>query len=317
MNESDIYVPPFHVGRHLIYHKFVSAYAKLMSYHDFESNIYRSLLPYVKQNTTLIDCGCGTGRIAKLFYHKARKIFAYDASSSMINYLTSQKYPNLRAEVACLGNEKPITETKNDSSIRNHSSFPQSSTNFSLPKINLNLPDFSFKGNNLYPKCGVHQKCPIEGGNRTFPATISFNPLKSSSEKFVIVAAWSLSYVKQDNWGDPKWKKYISRVIKAWERNFDPEYIIIFETLGTGTKVPTRKGDILAHEPEFRSVSIRTDFLFPNFEEAKKFLVFFFGEKATTKFLNKAFLLNKSKNVCVPEVTGMYVKDRKKGRDKR
>jgi len=122
----------------------------------------------------------------------------------------------------------------------------------------------------------------------------------------IVVAGWALSYVKQDNWGDPKWPTYVSDVIRAWERDFRPRAIVIFETLGTGVTAPTRKGDILDHEGAFQACTLRTDYLFRDETEAMEHLTFFFGAKSARRFLTVGSVLEE-RGILIPEVTAMYM----------
>ena len=312
---SSSLIPPCRVGRHLMYEKFCTAYDAFISHHDYQNKVLREIEPYIDHNTVVIDCGCGSGRITRLLQNKVKRIMAFDASCSMVEYMANQNYENTYCSVARLGEEFQL-----------HKQSPETFSVMSDPfcmlskysRTKRSLPSFPFY-KWTSPVGPIENSVPTSHSqhqpkNRLLIPKVSLAPnssgreiLKADKENYVVIAAWSLSYVKQDNWGDAMWPTYVSNVIASWEKTFSPNYIIIFETLGTGNTQAKRKGDILYHEPGFRLNLLRTDYAFSSVLEAKKFLTFFFGQVSAGSFISK--LREENNQFILSEVTGSYIKN--------
>ena len=65
----------------------------------------------------------------------------------------------------------------------------------------------------------------------------------------VVVCAWSLNYVMIANWGETKWHATMNATLEGIYSLLDrsrPSFVVVVETLGNGTEVPTRKSTYTA-----------------------------------------------------------------------
>jgi ubiquinone/menaquinone biosynthesis C-methylase UbiE len=128
-------------------------------------------------------------------------------------------------------------------------------------------------------------------------------PLEDSSADLV-VSGWSICYLGSSNTAD--WQQNVRRTLAEVRRILRPGgAVIIFETMGTGTKTPDPpaflKGyyDMLTYEYGFVREMMRLDYRFESVEEAEQLTRFFFGDELADRVAREQL-------VHVPECAGMW-----------
>ncbi len=129
-------------------------------------------------------------------------------------------------------------------------------------------------------------------------------PLKSQTADLTITG-WSLS--SAISWHEGNWKKPIGNAIDNMLRLLRPSgTAIIIETMGTGSQTPhPPTAELAAYynwleaEHRFNSTSIRTDYQFPNLQEAERLTRFFFGDELADRVVRDNL-------ITLPECTGLW-----------
>lgn len=115
-------------------------------------------------------------------------------------------------------------------------------------------------------------------GNNREVHTFGLQP--SSAD--VVLAGWTLSYVKAEVWSSLTWDVEVKRVLADLRALLRPHgSLVILETLGTGNEEPNRRNLFYAllEEAGFHFQWFRTDYRFVDWDEAIALTRFFFGNK--------------------------------------
>ncbi len=120
----------------------------------------------------------------------------------------------------------------------------------------------------------------------------------------VALSGWSICYLVV--WNETRWQAELGRGLEEMQRLVRPGgYLVILETLGTGTASPRPPENLEAYftyleEEGFRRTWLRTDYHFASQEEAESLLPFFFGEEMLAKTETRGG------EVFLPECTGIW-----------
>lgn len=121
----------------------------------------------------------------------------------------------------------------------------------------------------------------------------------------LVIEGWGLGHLVIWNWG--RWEEELELALSEMGRVARTGGVmLLFETLGTGTKVPeppTRELSLLYERLEnhygFQRKCIRTDYRFESLDEAVRLIGFFFGEQRAEKTRSLG-------RQIVPECTGIW-----------
>jgi hypothetical protein len=120
----------------------------------------------------------------------------------------------------------------------------------------------------------------------------------------IIVSGWSFSYLPV--WHPDTWRAELERALAEMQRVLLPHgSILLLETLGTGRVTPKPPATLEAYydwlaERGFNHTWLRTDYHFPNLQEAFDLTRFFFGEEMCASLMEGPF------SVTLPECTGVW-----------
>lgn len=119
----------------------------------------------------------------------------------------------------------------------------------------------------------------------------------------LVVSGWSVSYLAV--WHPETWREELTRWLDEMRRVLEPGgFIVLFESLGTGTETPIQLKHLKDFYPWLEEVGfqnkwIRTDYKFESLTEAEELSRFFFGDELGDKV--------KANNwVILPECTGVW-----------
>ncbi|KAG5477742.1 hypothetical protein LSCM1_05040 [Leishmania martiniquensis] len=307
-------VPPFKVGTLEMYRRFPEAYDMLMNHHNCTA-VRHTLLEDVLGRITrtaavaaapagagagqrtqpwvrVADFGCGTGRIESMVaQHPAvQAIYAYDSEVSMLrrclvntvrSAARSGHYNSVSLLPVAAPREKTIDGDTASTTLHALSSAPVvalcggngGKAEKPLPPVlQLCLRPVSFEAiqSNFLPVT-QHPRCPL------------------------IVCAWSLSYVMRMQWGEDRWHAAVDSVVESLLSLLDntrsDAAVVILETLGNGSAVPTRQSTYTQRLEErlgFTRTWVRTDYEFKSTADAERMVRFFFGEKMLAKLTSDA-----------------------------
>ncbi len=150
----------------------------------------------------------------------------------------------------------------------------------------------------------AREKLAVSGARNWLAAAADHRrlPLRSG-EADLIVSGWSVSYVTvwaPENWRGEAgaWLKEARRVLRKGG------YIILFESLGTGSETPQRLPHLenlytWLDEQGFQNKWIRTDYRFESPEVAAEAAGFFFGGEMRDRILRERITI-------LPECTGVW-----------
>lgn len=121
----------------------------------------------------------------------------------------------------------------------------------------------------------------------------------------MVIAGWSLGHAV--GWYPDRWHDVIGAALNEMRRVLRPGgALIIFETLGTGTEVPTPPHEGLAAYYRhletahgFSRMAIRTDYRFESPEEGDHLTRFFFGDAPADR-------IRAERLTILPECTGLW-----------
>ncbi|CAM42268.1 conserved hypothetical protein [Leishmania braziliensis MHOM/BR/75/M2904] len=301
-------VPPFKVGTVEIYRRFPEAYDLLMDHHNCtavrhtlledvlgriartgtiapgpvdaaaETSGQRRTQPWVR----VADFGCGTGRIEGMVaQHPAvQAIYAYDSEVSMLrrclaNTVRSAAQSGHYDTVTLLPVAAPA-ETMGEGNTPSAASHALSS-----PSV----------------LCGAdHSKAETKAPSAVLQLCLRPVPFQAIQSNFLtetqhprcplVVCAWSLSYVMRMQWGEDRWHAAVDSVVQSLLSLLDntrsDAAVVILETLGNGSAVPTRQSTYTQRLEErfgFTRTWVRTDYEFKSTADAERMVRFFFGEK--------------------------------------
>jgi hypothetical protein len=120
-----------------------------------------------------------------------------------------------------------------------------------------------------------------------------------------IVCAWSLSFVMRAQWGGDRWHAAVRGTVESMlgllDNSTGDAALIIVETLGSGTTVPTRRNVMmeLLEPMGFAKTWVRTDYVFESVAEGEALCRFFFARGTAEKFAA-------SGSLSLPECTGIW-----------
>ncbi|WP_028544807.1 class I SAM-dependent methyltransferase [Paenibacillus taiwanensis] len=130
-------------------------------------------------------------------------------------------------------------------------------------------------------------------------------PLEDDSAD-LIVAGWSLCYIANSNCQKSCWEEKLQQVMEELRRVVRPGgTIIIMETMGTGTEVPSPPTFLSAYYEQlvekygFFHKWIRLDYTFESTEQAERLARWFFGDATADEILRKQIKQ-------VPECAGIW-----------
>ena len=312
------------VGSLEIYARFPLAYDILMGFHDCSAvttaiwGILQSgnqqqqdqvsygevATSTVTTNLSLLDIGCGTGRLSRLLVneHKSRKC---QGGVTVIGY---DKYPHMLRVFH--------DRLTSDSPWELH---PIANTMMTTPSTTTNKVCLR----------------PISFEQIGLPGTLGEDHPKADA----VMMGWCLSYVMRSSWSDEAlWKSNVSAILSnvianccrkssSSENNNSapPSYIFVLETLGVGVTpsrnsplvtylteqwgfVPFNKmvGDITGGDDDHDASKsfIRTDYHFPSKDVARALSKFFFAGSRVPALLEES----SAAGTMLPECTGMWVK---------
>jgi ubiquinone/menaquinone biosynthesis C-methylase UbiE len=123
----------------------------------------------------------------------------------------------------------------------------------------------------------------------------------------VVFAGWAIGHLR--DWFSMSWQTHIGRILDEIHRVVAPGgYLLVVETLGTGSLVPTPPTEGLSeyyawleNEWDFSRQEIPTDYIFPNVDSAVNHTEFFFGEELAEK-------IRRNNWTRLPEWTGVWSK---------
>ncbi|MEM7346715.1 MAG: class I SAM-dependent methyltransferase, partial [Chloroflexota bacterium] len=123
----------------------------------------------------------------------------------------------------------------------------------------------------------------------------------------VVTAGWAIGHLT--GWYPADWQRQIGQVVDEMHRVVrKPGYLLIFETLTTGSLTPAPPNEILSHyynwleeQHGFTRQIIQTDYQFSTVEQAITHTEFFFGAEL-------AKLIRDNGWVRLPEWTGLWWK---------
>jgi ubiquinone/menaquinone biosynthesis C-methylase UbiE len=121
----------------------------------------------------------------------------------------------------------------------------------------------------------------------------------------VAIAGWALGHLR--SWHAGAWRETIARALAGMDRALRPGgTLIVIETLGTGEERPRPPSAALAEyyawlegAQGMRTISIRTDYRFPDATVAARATGFFFGEEFAARVLEERWQR-------IPECTGLW-----------
>jgi ubiquinone/menaquinone biosynthesis C-methylase UbiE len=119
----------------------------------------------------------------------------------------------------------------------------------------------------------------------------------------LVVSGWSVSYLAV--WNPDTWREQLEAWLGEMKRVLRPgSYIVLFESLGTGTELPIKLEHLKDFYPWLDEVGfqhkwIRTDYKFESIEEAEELSRFFFGDELGNK-------VRANNWVILPECTGVW-----------
>jgi SAM-dependent methyltransferase len=141
-----------------------------------------------------------------------------------------------------------------------------------------------------------HRNCRLAiGDHRSVPA--------ASGRADISIAGWTISAIAVTA---RPWKPEVQRALAEMRRVLKPGgALIVIETLGTGWEEPHPPEVLLAYyelldDSGFRKTWIRTDYLFPDLEEARALTEFFFGTEPLEA------LAPVDGGILLPECTGLW-----------
>ncbi|NOH02363.1 MAG: class I SAM-dependent methyltransferase [Chloroflexi bacterium] len=121
----------------------------------------------------------------------------------------------------------------------------------------------------------------------------------------LVVSGWSVSYLAA--WNPKTWREELQKWLDEMKRVLKPGgFIVLFESLGTGTETPIQLEHLKDFYPwldevGFQNKWIRTDYKFESLAEAEQLSRFFFGDELGEK-------VKKNNWVILPECTGVWWK---------
>lgn len=154
----------------------------------------------------------------------------------------------------------------------------------------------------------LDSKLEIQGTRRNWRTIIAdHRKLPIADESIdIAISGWSVCYLTHT--GNKNWEDNLHQVMSEIKRVLRPGgTIIIFETMGTGTEIPSPPDflqpyfDALINKYDFKHRWVRADYEFSSFAEAKSGTEFFFGKEVAQKIVTNQWS-------TVPECAGIWWK---------